>query len=216
MFFSSWLSWRVFEDAHDLSGNPITILTTTAIIYMSNDGLSWRVSREQTARHEIAELPIAGGQLALSCDKAFYYDQFFTENFVVGGVTQDQIFRSYDGTSWGMVSDEDTGGSGFYESRFPFYCIGNDCLDSKGQHVPDGIMRHDQVKEITAQPVVPPTYFYGLGQIDGASGTNEITITKLNAEGVTVSDTVTMPGIANVFCVPMQRHFYGWRVNRRY
>jgi hypothetical protein len=102
-----------------------------------------------------------------------------------------------------MDSSEATGGSPDFQSAFEPHCSNNDCFDDRGQHVPDGVMVYDTKKQITVKPVQPPTTLYEQGLHNYANGTSDIEVIQHPPGGkITVgfSSTITVPGVAMVFC----------------
>jgi hypothetical protein len=139
--------------------------------------------------------------------QTFYYNQNVTTAVTP---TSDQIFSSHDGARWSMVSSAETGDDPAYRSSFTAHCTSNDCLDNRGQNVPDGVMCNDVKKQVTIKPVAPPITFYDSGthSFDFASGdpsetwgSSEIKVTPLPASAIAPGFTMSIPGLKKVFCV---------------
>lgn len=181
-----------FHEITDDVGNTTGAIDRHTVIYASNDGLNWGIVHEEaaivTSFHD--EKSIESLALVWNPDKSsFYYDQF---SGGVGG-SGEEVFSSSDGTGWGRS------GAGFVDQ-----CVNNDCFDSLGQHVPDGVMQYDLKTQTTAKPDLPPTIFYDSGAVSYDPGSGDVIVTKHPPGGqITVgfSSTVSMPGIGRVTCV---------------
>lgn len=188
----------------------IKLMAFSNIIYRSTDGLDWTIVYQHDGT-PTWDKPFPGANtIALVWDddeKAFYYDQ----NDHQTGDPFDQIFRSSDGTGWSMVSSTPTHGADGYVSAFLSHCAGNDCIDNRGQHVPDGVM--GAAGSITAaKPVKPPIINYALGDTTIGTATGgetwgsdqvEVTVETVDTDGAPVTTTtiVTVTGVQKVFCV---------------
>jgi hypothetical protein len=206
----------------DSVGNPVHIIEFHTMIYYSNDGLSWQIVRQQdsTPTFEDQSAGAANPAALVWHEDSFFYDQVISQN--KSQDISEQIFSSSDGLGWGMISSNDTGASPDYVSDFPpSYCSQNDCLDNKGQHVPDGVMANDPPpssindpvpptppKKLTANPVLPPiiNYWNGTSSVafssDGETwGGSDVRIVQIDDNGSQQTAIVSIPGLQKVFCV---------------
>jgi hypothetical protein len=196
----------------DGAGNEIHLPRYFTLIYYSNDGLNWRIALEHASSVPSLELPSGGtNPVALVWDKnnnAFFYDQNDA------AAANEQIFRSSDGASWTQVSSTSTEDADpdTYKSAFLPHCATNDCIDEKGQHVPDGVMSIPGDK--TAKPVKPPIINYALGTSSvgiaygdpletWGSAEIQISVKTIESDGkpVTSTKTISVTGVKKVFCV---------------
>jgi hypothetical protein len=185
-----------FHEIVDSVGNQTGVIDYHAVIFASNDGINWGIVREQAAINDSLDDIRTVQAVALVWSAAsstsgtlqagaFHYDQTHGDD----SGPHEQIFSSSSGAGWSQ--------SGGY---FPSFCTSNDCLDAKGQNVPDGVMANDTKTQTAAQPVNPPAISYDTGIIDYATnGTDKVKVTVVPPEGF--SSTASMPGIAIVTCV---------------
>lgn len=195
-----------YIDTVDGAGNPVKFSRLFSMIYISNDGLDWRKVHEQAGTGDPfhGDSQNANPMGLVWNSESFYYDQYFNG--------ADQIFKSSDGKSWSMISSTAIDDPSSYRSDFSdTYCVDNDCLDERGQHVPDGVMDSDGDK-VTMQPEQPPIAFYGNGyhsfniSSEGETyGSSRVKIkiieTDEGGHETTKESTVSIPGIAKVMCV---------------
>jgi hypothetical protein len=158
-------------------GNPVNIVLIYTMIYCSNDGISWREAFEGSPPAPGYKGANAyGNPLALVWDpdsEAFYFEVLKFEGSGTSAMGFDTTFTSKDGSSWGEGNKVSTGFDPSYRSSFPpTYCSHNDCFDADGNHVPDGVMKHDLDAKLTAKPEQPPIINYGTGghSFDSSSG----------------------------------------------
>jgi hypothetical protein len=180
-------------------GNEVLVDDYHALIYASNDGLSWsRVHSTDAIRNDFS-IDYVLINIALVWKPSanqFYYDENYEILHIHTGAFshQENIFSSSDGVSWGAFSSTEVGAD--YISPFPSYCVHNNCVDESGQHVPDGVICQNATDKIVVRPVDPGLWDYASGnRVTGNSGSVEIVD---SAAGITL--TKSMPGIAIVTC----------------
>lgn len=210
------------HDIDDGIGNLTGVIDRHALIYISNDGLSWRVARLQSEIISDFDFQPSVIDVALVWDStkhSFYYDQNYSEFHPHTGAGQslDQIFSSANGTTWRMGSSTQI--TADYQSAFPVLCSSNDCLDQRGQHVPDGVMTKDEeestdeTKKTTMKPTKPPVVSYlGGGGVSYDDGKNTVEVTREveDSDGGTKTEraTVAIPGVGCVTCVAGHNGIY--------
>jgi hypothetical protein len=198
----------------DSVGNPVTFTLLYSMIYLSNDGRSWRKVHETAGTGSPFDVMTTSNAVSLvwnSQRNSFFYDENSSTSGA-GGETIEKIFSSSSGSSWSAISSTPISGEDYKSVYPPTYCKDNDCFDALGQHVPDGVM-DEELDKIKMQPEQPPTTFYENGTHsfsfssgdEGTDGSNKvkIKITTIDESGTknVTQKTVAIPGIQKVMCV---------------
>ena len=172
---------------------------TGSVIFASNDGTTWYQVFMSKTEPETDENDDWSGVVSIANalvwnNGAFYYDQ---RKIISTGQPIDQIYKSTNGNSWSLVSEEEvayTAETGGWRSSYPpSYCTHNNSIDSLGQNVPDGYM-HKEPSGMLMRPKEPPTISYGLPNWE--AGTSPLVeIIRPDIPMVAVN-----PGVGNIAC----------------
>jgi hypothetical protein len=178
-------------------------IDTYSVIYRSNDGVNWAKVFEHAAITSSPDDDVNSvNAVALVWNpehRLFYFDQFRAHVVPSTGSSSyyDEIYSSSDGGSWRQLSSTEATGPD-YISTFPSYCINNVCIDSLGQHVPDGVSWQEINIAAAVAPIIPPSIGYFGGNVFFSDSSNEIVITGPKPLGSIVSSA---PGMKHIYGV---------------